>query len=441
MAARYDLMPHQERGADFLAERHTALLLDEPGAGKTGQAVAAADRIKARRVLVIAPALVRPHWGNSFQFQQDIDRPIHVIADTDADIPLKGDTVTIISHAALVSKKRLYALEHAQPYDAMIVDESAEFRRFEAIRTRNLMGEQGLWRKAKHRWFLTGTPIVGSAVDLYPLALGPLSSVYGPAPSWWDFASRFAELKPDGFDGWKAIGIKEPELLADMLRPIAIRRTLESAGFALPPLTIETGKIELPSAALAEAMAGLEDWTPQRMAQVLEDTDEIRDAAISRVRHALGIAKALFVADAVYNGGEQVVVFFQHQKVKDLIGQELTNRGLRVSYIDGTITRSNLAAAESWFQRGLLDVLLVQTQAGGLGLTLTHSHRVVVAELPWTATALYQAIARVHRYTQKEPVFAEIMQANGCWLDDVLAAVVQRKHAAAQKFLELLTTG
>jgi SWI/SNF-related matrix-associated actin-dependent regulator 1 of chromatin subfamily A len=436
---KYKLMPHQEIGADFLAERRVALLLDEPGVGKSGQAIAAADRIKAERVLILSPALVRNHWANTAEQQQDIERPVVVIASPQDVIPAKGPCVCIVSHAALVQKRRAYELFGVDPFDTIIVDESAEFRRFEAQRTGVLLADQGLWTRANHIWFLTGTPIVNSAADLYPISYGPLRRFYGDAPTWFDFVRRFAELRPDGREGWKASGVKNPEELAAVFRPFCLRRTLQSAGIDLPPLTIQNKPVYIDDSVYDEIAPVLEKWTPQQVSDMLETQDEIRDNEMSRVRRILGVAKSAAVTQHVMETAKPSVIFFQHTSVRDLIGQSLADQGRRVSYIDGSSTRKQLTAAVDWFQKGALDALLVQTQAGGMGLTLTRSQNAIVAEQPWTATALFQAIKRVHRITQEKPVTADVLQASGCWLDEIMATVIQRKHVAAQSFLDLLT--
>ena len=303
-------MPHQEIGADFLAERRVALLLDEPGVGKSGQAIAAADRIRGQRVLILSPALVRNHWANTAEQQQDIERPVVVIASPTDVIPAQGPVVCIMSHAALVQKRRVYELFAADPFDTIIVDESAEFRRFEAQRTQVLLADQGLWTRANHIWFLTGTPIVNSAADLYPISYGPLRQFYGDAPSWFEFVKDFAELRPDGRDGWKSVGVKNPEKLADIFRPFCIRRTLETAGIQLPPLTIQTQRIDIDNSAYAEIAKVLEKWSPQQVADMLETQDEIKDAEMSRVRRILGLAKAQAAAVHVLATARPSVVFF-----------------------------------------------------------------------------------------------------------------------------------
>src|SRR5205085_12011657 len=77
-----DLRPYQIEGADFLADTSTkaGLLGDEPGLGKTRQAIAAADTVGARRVLVLCYAIAKSHWQREFQELQAIKRRVQVLA-------------------------------------------------------------------------------------------------------------------------------------------------------------------------------------------------------------------------------------------------------------------------------------------------------------------------------------------------------------------------
>lgn len=448
-------MTHQLSGGSFLAERGFAILLDPPGLGKTATTIIAADQANARRILVSCPAVVRSHWAREFASWQQIDRPIKIEEGFVKGTP--GDGVTIISHAVLADSmpmlgelrtvrkgggQSLLHLRNGAPYDVLIVDEAHQFRSPDSIRSRNLLFPDGVWSWAHQAWFLTGTPMVNSASDFWMLNLGPLRR---PDIEWWAWCKQFCEMKPHAYEGQVPFGIKNAEELAAYLRPHVLRRTFKSCGIELPPLAINHLTRGIDPTLVNRAMAGLENWSPQRLATAIEENDELRDAAISRVRRALGIAKATAVAEhigGVLAGGEgPVVSFFQHTDVRDLMHAELSKKyGFRVSWIDGKVTRPQLALAEEWFQAGKLDVLLVQTDAGGMGLTLTRGNRVVVAELPWTAVALHQAIKRCHRITQNRPVTAEVLRISNCWLEEALASVVSRKHVASEKLMTLLET-
>ena len=446
------LMPHQERAADFLAQRGFAGLWDDPGLGKTASTVRGADRAGARKILVICPGVVKVHWSLEFLRWQQIERPVTVVEGFLKAPP--GDGVTIISHACVADvppppgrKPRagvgnsFAAIAAGAVYDAIVIDEAHEFRDYNAVRSRNLFSPGLLWSWSRHVWTLTGTPLVNSAADLWLLAYGPLRSTM----PWWDWCQRFCEMKPDPYEGQKPTSIKDADGLAEFLRPHVLRRTLESVGIGLPALEIQHRSVALQQDAMQAVMADLEGWTPQRLLHAMEEKDDFRDAAIARVRRALGIAKAYPTAVHVHQilsaSGGPVVVFFHHSDVRKMLFDMLRDQcGFRVSWIDGSVSAKQLKAATEWFQAGRLDVLLVQTQAGGTGITLTRANRVVVAELPWTAVALWQAVKRVHRIGQTRPCLAEPLRAADCWLEDALASVVGKKHKAAEELLSRLIT-
>src|ERR1700722_6138519 len=74
-----DLLPYQRTGAAWLASHPNYLLGDVPGAGKSAQAIRAADLISAANVLVICPASVRQNWEREWQRFSPLDRPCQVV--------------------------------------------------------------------------------------------------------------------------------------------------------------------------------------------------------------------------------------------------------------------------------------------------------------------------------------------------------------------------
>jgi SNF2 family DNA or RNA helicase len=430
-------MPHQITGAAFLAARGFALLADEAGAGKSPQVVIAADLCGARRILMVCPAVVRRHWEKVFLDWQEIDRPVDVVEGNVKSPP--GEGVTIVSHAAFADAASVRLMFQSAPYDIVAIDEIHFMRQMDAARTRAILGPDGAWAWVVRFWGLSGTPLVNSAADLWPLTYGPMRMQV----PWWDWGQHFAaETRQDSYGGIRFVGLKNAHDLAAILRPHVLRRTLEGVGVKLPPLTIASLPVAVDLAALNRVMADLEGWTPQRLAIALEDKDELHDSALARVRKALGLAKAEQVARHVgqmLGGGEgPVVVFFQHTAVREALFAALQAKGFIGSWVDGKVTKVQLGAAIDWFQGGRLDYLLVQTDAGGIGISLTKANRAVVAELPWTAVGLWQAAKRISRIGQSRACLVEVVRAHGCWLEDALASAVQRKHVASQSLLSLL---
>jgi SNF2 family DNA or RNA helicase len=407
------------------------------GVGKSPPVAVAARHMRLSKILVLCPAAVKNHWARIFaDWYPDIPITIH-----EGYIKQVCIGVNIASHVNMVAAEAVAAIIAGSRYDLVVLDEAHEFRVYTATRCRNLFSSlepSFIWKIAERLWALTGTPLVNSACDLWPIWNDPLSANV----SWWDWGCYFAEMRPDAGTGYKAVGLRNALELAALLRPYVLRRTAASIGLKLPPLTVNSIPIKLPEGALATAMAGISNWTPQQLITALEQQDELRDAAISRVRQVLGLAKAEAAAYGVdsllrQNAGP-IVLFFQHTAVRDQLCQRLKH--WRIGVIDGKTSRGKIATAESAHKAGQLDLLLVQTQAGGTGLNLVASNREVVVELPWTSTALLQAIARAHRIGQTRPVTADILRAADCWLEDVFSVVVGKKQKASDELLSLLTT-
>ena len=218
--------PHQRTGAAFLAERRVALLADEPGTGKTRTTIKAADLIGARRILVACPGAVREHWAVEFEKWSTVPRSVDVIGGF-VRSPL-GDGVTIVSHATLSDAPSMRKaarpgrgasivnLLAGAPYDLIVVDEAAEFRQFQAQRTRTLFSGDGLASRTARLWCLSGAPFVNSAADLYPLVFGAI----GSRVSWEEFCGHYCTMVPDAYVGMKPVGLRNAAELADGLRPV-----------------------------------------------------------------------------------------------------------------------------------------------------------------------------------------------------------------------------
>ena len=92
------LYPFQDVGAEFLATRKVGLLADDMGLGKSCQAIVAADRIGAKSILVVCPAIARELWKREIKIWQKLDRSTRVIRSA-ADAKHLTADVIITSYA------------------------------------------------------------------------------------------------------------------------------------------------------------------------------------------------------------------------------------------------------------------------------------------------------------------------------------------------------
>lgn len=429
------LDPHQLVGADFMASRASALNFDEAGFGKTATAIVAADKARLRRLLIVCPTVVKEHWRREFKRFSIYDRSIEIIEGFPKHISTAD--VVITSHAGVTRSQHLPAFPG--PWEGIIVDEAHMARNWGSKLSQNLMGTEpnALWKHTSAFWPLTGSPVVNSAYDLYPYVASSVSRELPKSFTAWDFVNEFTNLKRNFRGEMIPHGVKNEEQLWEMLRPFYIRRmgTLDIG------LRTGTMPLKIADVDLKPIMVELEGINPLEIEQWILDDIDVRDAAIARVRHAMGIAKADNAAQYIkylvecLNVGP-IVAFFIHTKVRERVVLLLKAAGLRVAFADGKTTEDIQQLCDQ-YQDGKIDVFLIQYITGGTGLTLTRGNRVVAIEMPWTAVALEQAINRVRRKTQTQTVFADILFAEDCWLEAVQARIIEEKLRTANRIFKV----
>ena len=142
----------------------------------------------------------------------------------------------------------------------------------------------------------------------------------------------------------------------------------------------------------------------------IRDSTKTEGDNVFTMLRRIGQAKAGLAADYAAQLARNVgkVVFFaKHVDVMDLAGDTFERRGIRYSEIRGDQTPKAREAAIKAFQEDPeVQIIICSLMAAGVGINLQISSNVVLAELSWTDAEQTQAIDRVHRIGQAEPVTA-----------------------------------
>lgn len=104
--------------------------------------------------------------------------------------------------------------------------------------------------------------------------------------------------------------------------------------------------------------------------------------------------------------GHRTLLFSQSRKILDIIERVLTNRHFRITRLDGTVSRlQDRDEIVNTFQtEGKVDVFLLTSQVGGVGLTLTAADRVIIYDPSWNPATDAQAVDRAYRIGQLKNV-------------------------------------
>lgn len=436
------LFPYQETGAAWLADprNRRAGLWDEPGLGKSAQAIRALDHAKVRNfVLVVCPAAVRQVWVSEFRTFGLIPRRV-LKGKGVHDLKLwqsgKVDVLVVSYEFASQHFERL----GGDFITAIIFDEAHYLKNINSNRTMRLLGPHADGRGALARWgarvwFLTGTPNPNDAADLWSM----LRFIGATTLAQDAFRARYYYSKQGAYS---TAHEPRPERLAELhqvIRSAALRRLESDVAKDRPPLTFAPpleldGDSREVRAMLAE-FPGLDQIILAAAESGSLGALDVETAGhVATLRRLLGEAKAVPYADLlveeIKNGRGKVITFGIHRKALDIVHGALEAAGIYTVRLDGETSERQRVEAVRAFQHDP-DCLsfLGNIKAAGTGQTLTASHNVDMLERAWAPADNFQAVKRAHRTGQTKPVVARFVSLANSF-DGVVTAVERRKAAA-----------
>lgn len=111
--------------------------------------------------------------------------------------------------------------------------------------------------------------------------------------------------------------------------------------------------------------------------------------------------------------GDKVLIFSQSIPSLNFLDHMLSSIGARYGRIQGDIAQDKREKVLKSMADGELDVLLISTRAGGLGLNIQQANRVIIFDFAFNPTWEEQAIGRAYRLGQTKPVFVYRFVAGG----------------------------
>lgn len=422
-ASRLRLKPFQRVGCEFLIANARALLADEMRLGKTAQAVVAARRLGVKRTLVVCPAIARTHWRK----------------DWEAWWP-SGPTPIVVSYEGATAGKG----DVRGQWDLLILDESHYLKNPHAKRTQAILGRDGIVRRAKRIWALSGTPAPNHVGELWPLL-----RVYGATPLNYDeFLCRYCHVDP--FTG-RVRGTKKAarQELKVMVQGIMLRRTKEQVAPELPKAMVSDYYVEADASMLDLAcpvqteywerkIVSLEERLREELngltpAQMLEHLDNaVTEMSTLRRLHAVLKLPALvqLIRDEVGSGQIDKLVVFGYHRDGLVIPHGLLKKDFRCDILYGGTPAKKRDAILARFERPVkkhgTQVLFASIPAAGTAIDLSASHNGILLERDWVPANNAQALERMGGHKQTRPIHIRDLRIAGS-IDDVIGKVLARK--------------
>ncbi|MGJ9406149.1 DEAD/DEAH box helicase [Nesterenkonia aurantiaca] len=452
-----DLMPHQGRLVAAAAGGHrTFLLADEPGLGKTAQALLAAEAANAYPLLVVVPNVVKMNWAREAELWTP-NHPATVVhgdgerIDGFADIIIVNYEV-LDRHAGWLQDLGLRG---------MVVDEAHYIKNRKSQRSQNVLhlSERIRTRIADPLLIaLTGTPLINDIEDFRAI---------------WQFLGWVDETKPIGelMGALEKIGLTpadrgfSPAARAAVIDRGIVRRRKVDVAADLPARRVADVPVEIDDEAgrsirAAEQSLARRLLTRYDRALAARPAGEGIDHALVRqvaaqeratkstkkssenvftMTRRIGQAKAGLAADyaaQLARSAGKVVFFAKHIDVMDTAEATFAKRGIRYASIRGDQSASaRQKHIDAFTNDPEVAVAVCSLTAAGVGLNLQVASNMVLAELSWTDAEQTQAIDRIHRIGQEEPVTAwRIIAAQT--LDTRIAELIDAKAGLAARALD-----
>ena len=430
------LRPYQAKGVAWLGRlcelgAHP-LLADEMGLGKTVQVLALlASRPIGERSLIVCPASVIPVWlGEIKRFHPEMSASTAVLTAEDDFVKNPAARLWISSytqlrrHAELLPKTR---------FGYAVLDEAQAIKNPESKTTQTCVALQ-----ADHRIAITGTPLENRPTDLWTIFRFLMPGLLGKRAGFERLMLRDASV---------ALG-----KVRRQVSPFILRRLKRHVAADIPPkmevvlpcpLTHEQRSLYqhlTQGSGLSGELASLlsKDATSvltllMRLRQVCCDPGLLPDNSTCPSAHSGKITLLVSKLAEIAANGSKAVVFSQFvsliERVKSTLARDLPS--LPIFELTGE-TKDRSAPVEQFKETKGPALFLASLKAGGTGITLNTAEYVFLMDPWWNPAVEAQAVDRVHRIGQKNPVLIYRMIAPG--------TVEERIEELKQEKRELFST-
>lgn len=429
---------HQVKAYQFAMRLPGSILALGMGCGKSLVSVGLALS-RGKHTLILCPKSVVPVWPLEFSIHSALDVSVLALADGSVASKQKAaeaymrrmmlrncrSVIAINFDSAWRDPFASWALKAG--FDTLIMDECHKIKSSSG-RTSKFC--HALAKVTRFRIGLTGTPMPHSPLDVFAQCRAIDHGVFGT--SWTRFRARYAVM--GGFGGHQVMNFQNLKELHTLFDSIAFQAgrdviQLPAEKRQVIPVTLGAKATKILKALENDLYAA---WEKNEITATNVLTKLIRQAQVTG-GHARTDDEKIVEVDTAKREAlaelldglpqrEPVVVFARFHQELDAIRQEAEKQGRTYAELSG---RKN--DLKDW-QDGKFDVIGVQLQSGGVGISLVRAAYCIYFSLDFSLGNFEQSLCRIHRPGQKRPVTFYFLVAQDTIDQKIIDALSRRKN-------------
>ena len=440
-----EMFPYQKNGVAYALEKKRVIVGDQPGLGKTGQAIATMMGAGAKCILVICPATIRENWKREWKIWTDKNAIImsdRVKSTWQQFYKVGMCNVFIVNYESLKKyfvesinkpEDKPLRLSHIKfkdtidLFDAIIID---EVHRCKDGRTQQSKFVMGISRGKELVLALTGTPVVNKPIDLIPQLhiINKLDAFGG----YKGFVDRYCQ------GASQASNLKELNFL--MHKHCFYRREKKEVLKDLPDKMRNIIRVDITNR--PDYVKAEKHFIEFLRENLKKSEGEISTALRGEVMVQMGILKKVAARgkieevvghiQEVVDAGEKIVVFAWHKEMVQALKEAIPSA---VTIVGDDSMDQRQRAVDGFQNNPKVQVIICNIKSGGVGITLTASSRVAFIELPWHPADCDQCEDRCHRIGQKDSVQATYFLGHETIDEDVYFNIIEKKRAIVDQVM------
>lgn len=435
---------YQREGIAYALDKKRCIMGDEPGLGKTAQAIGTMTASGAFPVLVICPASLKVNWQREFKkfggvnavILDDSNRavwqnlltmtaqngkPLCQVIITNYE-SLRKFFVKRVKQQTRFTLKSIEFDERIELFRSVIIDESHKCK---SAKTQQSKFVQGIAAGKEYVLELTGTPVVNNNTDLIQQL-----SIMGRLEDFGGYM-KFQERYCAGDN--KSSHIKE--LNYRLHKFCFFRRQKKDVLKWLPDKTrsylitdIDNRKeYEEAERDVIKYLREYKDADDDKIQRAVRGAIMVKMGILKQISSKGKIKSAIDIIHNIIDGGEKLIVFCFLKQVVFELKQEFRDA---VTVTGDDNDHQKQYAVDTFQNDPKCKLIILNYRSGGTGLTLTAASNVLFIEFPWTYSDCCQAEDRAHRNGQKNAVTCTYLLGQGT-IDEYMYELIQTKKDIA----------